>query len=204
MHSRAASIRFRGEHILRVRRRSRRPRGARRVHGRRREPSRPHDSQLEDTGMFRTDVDARVGDVGDAFIDVRLDVRLSRRFTVPGDSHGHDIRYADGERPAFGHRDDNVANRHESPESRRVALHTHPRRSCPVRIAARVRTQPRRRDEAAAAWLSTAPPQATAFYRVMVDHLETMLQDARDHPTHPHRGVRALRRVLPRGVRSPA
>ena len=47
-------------------------------------------------------------------------------------------------------------------------------------------------------------PQATAFYRVIADHLETMLQDARDRSAHgfglPHHVERSFRRLLDCGI----
>ena len=53
--------------------------------------------------------------------------------TCSGDSHSHDIRHADGERPVLGHLDGNVVNRHESLQRTSVALQVHRRRSCRVR-----------------------------------------------------------------------
>jgi len=108
----------------------------------------------------------------------------------------------------FGHLGGNAVNRHEGRLMTTVASHTHHVRGAQNARGAAVFECSR---GAAAAPLPRGyqprRPQTTAFYRVIADHLETMLQDARDRSPHgfglPRHVEGSFRRFLDCGVATP-
>jgi alpha-tubulin suppressor-like RCC1 family protein len=94
-------------------------------------------------------------------------------------------RHADAVRPVFGHLGCNAANRHEASADDGGIAHA-PARVVPGTHAAQHVFERSRGAATAALPRGYQPrrPQATAFYRVIADHLETMLQDSRDRSAH--------------------
>jgi hypothetical protein len=108
----------------------------------------------------------------------------------------------DGERPVAGHLDDNGANRHEyEGGTARALAPVVPGTHAPLHVFERspgAATRPLPRG------YRPRRPQTTAFYRVIADHLETMLQDARDRSPHgfglPRHVEDSFRRLLDCGI----